>query len=152
MEKSDEKNEFEKRQKVKKAERSKIAQENLLLLADSLYNQFQQGMAGRQQGVSELNNQFTQGMGLHQQGVQDILSQRQANLGQLSGLMGLGQQMGVPQFENFTGAGQLTTPDMMGAAQSQYGANMDKTNAANADKANTMKTVGTVASIAAAAF
>lgn len=120
--------------------------------AQNLNNQFQQGMAGRQQGVSELNNQFTQGMGLHQQGVQDILSQRQANLGQLSGLMGLGQQMGVPQFENFTGAGQLTTPDMMGAAQNQYGANLDKTNAANADKANTMKTVGTVASIAAAAF
>lgn len=60
--------------------------------------------------------------------------------------------MGVPQFENFTGAGALATPDMMGAAQNQYGADLDKTNAANADKANTMKTVGTVASIAAAAF
>ena len=109
-------------------------------------------MMAAQAGIQQGNTMFGQQNQLHQQGVQDILSQRQANLGQLSGLMGLGQQMGVPQFENFTGAGQLTTPDLMGAAQNQYGANLDKTNAANADKANTMKTVGTVASIAAAAF
>lgn len=109
-------------------------------------------MMAAQAGIQQGNTMFGQQNQLHQQGVQDILSQKQANLGQLSGLMGLGQQMGVPQFENFTGAGALTTPDMMGAAQNQYGANMDKTNAANADKANTMKTVGTVASIAAAAF
>lgn len=109
-------------------------------------------MMAAQAGIQQGNTMFGQQNQLHQQGVNDILQQRQANLGQLSGLMGLGQQMGVPQFENFTGAGQLTTPDMMGAAQNQYGANMDKTNAANADKANTMKTVGTVASIAAAAF
>ena len=109
-------------------------------------------MMAEQAGIQQGNTMFGQQNQLHQQGVQDILSQKQANLGQLSGLMGLGQQMGVPQFENFTGAGALATPDMMGAAQNQYGANLDKTNAANADKANTMKTVGTVASIAAAAF
>ena len=112
---------------------------------------FGQGMQGYQQGVQNLNNQFQQGMGLHQQGVQDILAQKQANLGQLSGIMGLGQAMGVPQFNQFGQAGAYQTPDLMGAAQNQYGANLDKTNAANADKANTMKTVGTVASIAAMA-
>jgi len=44
MEKTDEKNEFERKLNIKKAEKSKIAQENLLLLADTLYNQFQQGI------------------------------------------------------------------------------------------------------------
>ena len=44
MEKSDEKNEFEKRQNLKKAEKSKQAEAQLLGLADTLYNQFQQGI------------------------------------------------------------------------------------------------------------
>jgi len=42
MEKSDEKNEFEKKQNIKKAEKSRRAEEKLLGLADALYNQFEQ--------------------------------------------------------------------------------------------------------------
>jgi hypothetical protein len=110
------------------------------------------GMMGAQAGIQQGNTMFGQQNQLHQQGVSDILNQKQANVNQLQGLMGLGQQMGVPQFENFTGAGALATPDLMGAANSQYNANLDKTNASNADSANTMKTVGTIASIAAIAF
>lgn len=148
-------------QRQRAAKEAQMAAMGLSLGSGQAYNTQQEllndsenrsAMMGAQAGIQQGNTMFGQQNQLHQQGVQDILSQKQANLGQLSGLMGLGQQMGVPQFENFTGAGALTTPDMMGAAQSQYGANMDKTNAANADKANTMKTVGTVASIAAAAF
>lgn len=108
-------------------------------------------MMGAQAGIQQGNTMFGQQNQLHQQGVQDILNQKQANLGQLSGIMGLGQSMGVPQFNQFGQAGAYQTPDLMGAAQNQYGANLDKTNAANADKANTMKTAGTVASIAAMA-
>lgn len=108
-------------------------------------------MMAAQAGIQQGNTMFGQQNQLHQQGVQDILAQKQANLGQLSGIMGLGQSMGVPQFNQFGQAGAYQTPDLMGAAQNQYGANLDKTNAANADKANTMKTVGTVASIAAMA-
>jgi DNA topoisomerase-6 subunit A len=44
MEKSDEKNEFEKKQNIKKAEKSRRAEEKLLGLADALYNQFEQGI------------------------------------------------------------------------------------------------------------
>lgn len=108
-------------------------------------------MMGAQAGIQQGNTMFGQQNQLHQLGVNDILNQKQANLGQLSGIMGLGQSMGVPQFNQFGQAGAYQTPDLMGAAQNQYGANLDKTNAANADKANTMKTVGTVASIAAMA-
>lgn len=108
-------------------------------------------MMAAQAGIQQGNTMFGQQNQLHQQGVQDILAQKQANLGQLSGIMGLGQAMGVPQFNQFGQAGAYQTPDLMGAAQNQYGANLDKTNAANADKSNTMKTVGTVASIAAMA-
>jgi hypothetical protein len=120
--------------------------------AQNLNNQFTQGMAGRQQGVSELNNQFNQGMGLNQQGIQNILQQRGANLAQMQGLMGLGQSVGQPQFNQFGQTGAYNTPDLMGAAQGNYNAQMDKTNAKNADKSNTMSTVGTVAGIAAVAF
>ncbi len=109
-------------------------------------------MMGAQAGIQQGNTMFGQQNQLHQQGVQDILGQRQANLGQLQGLMGLGQSMGTPQFSNYNQAGQYQIPDMMGAAQQGYNADLNKTNAKNADNANTMKTVGTVASIAAAAF
>jgi DNA topoisomerase-6 subunit A len=44
MEKSDAKNEFEKKQNIKKAEKSRRAEEKLLGLADALYNQFEQGI------------------------------------------------------------------------------------------------------------
>jgi hypothetical protein len=67
-------------------------------------------------------------------------------------LFGLGQQMGVPQFDNFTAAGQYQTPDLMGAAQGQYNAGMDKTNAANSDSNRNAQVAGTVVMAAAAAF
>ena len=110
------------------------------------------GMMGAQAGIQQGNTMFGQGMQLNQQGVNNILQQRQANIAQLQGLMGLGQSQGVPTFQNFSQVGQLTAPNLMGAANSQYEADMNKTNAANADKSNTMNTVGTVASIAAVAF
>lgn len=110
------------------------------------------GLMAAQAGIQQGNTMFGQQNQLHQQGVQDILNQKQANLGQLSGLFGLGQAQGVPTFQNFGQAGQLTAPNISGAAQNQYEADLTKTNAANADKSNTMNTIGTVASIAAVAF
>jgi len=89
---------------------------------------------------------------LHQQGVSDILNQKQANINQMQGLFGLGQQVGVPQFDNFTASGAYQTPDLMGAAQGQYNAGMDKTNAANSDSNRNAQVAGTVVMAAAAAF
>jgi hypothetical protein len=123
---------------------------NLMAQLGDQTNRF--GMEAAQRGITQGNTMFGQQNQLHQQGVSDILNQKQANINQMQGLFGLGQQMGVPQFDNFTAAGSYQTPDLMGAANQGYQANMDETNAGNADKANTMKTVGTIASIAAIAF
>ena len=109
-------------------------------------------MMGAQAGIQQGNTMFGQQNQLHQQGVQDILQQRQANLGQLQGLMGLGQQMGVPQFNSFNQMGAYQTPDLMGAAQGQYGAQMDKTNASNADSSRNAQMAGTAVTAAAAVF
>lgn len=123
---------------------------NLMAQLGDQTNRF--GMEAAQRGIAQGNTMFGQQNQLHQQGVSDILNQKQANINQMQGLFGLGQQMGVPQFDNFTAAGAYQTPDLMGAANQGYQADMDETNAGNADKANTMKTVGTIASIAAIAF
>jgi hypothetical protein len=110
------------------------------------------GMMGAQAGIAQGNQMFNQQMGLRQQGINDILQQRGANLAQMQGLMGLGQNMAVPQFNQFGQTGAYNTPDLMGAAQGNYNAQMDKTNASNADKANTQQAIGTVATVAAIAF
>lgn len=119
-----------------------------------LNNQFTQGMQGRQQGVSELNNQFTQGMGLHTTGTSDILNQKAANINQLQGLMGLGQQVGAPSYNGFTPTGAYQVPDQMAAQQAGYNANLQGASARNADSANNQKSamqgIGTAASVAAA--
>jgi len=110
------------------------------------------GMMGAQAGINQGNTMFGQQKELHQQGVSDILGKRQANLGNLTGLMGIGKEMGTPKFDSFTPAGAYQTPDLMGAASKGYDASLNTTNAGNADKANTMKTVGTIASIAATVY
>ena len=108
------------------------------------------GMEAAQRGIAQGNTMFGQQNALRQQEIGNILSQRQANLGQLQGLMGLTQNMGTPQFDQFAQTNPYQTPDLMGAAQNQYQAGLDKSNAKNADNANTMKTIGTAATVAAA--
>jgi len=103
-------------------------------------------------GINQGNTEFGQGMLRHTTGTSDILNQRAGNLGQISGLMGLGQNLTTPQFSNVSSVGQPGAADLMGAANSQYSAALDKTNAANADKSNTMKGIGTIASIGATIF
>jgi len=119
---------------------------------NNLNSQFAQGMAGRQQGVNELNTQFGQGMQRHTTGTGDILNQRAGNLGQLSGLMGLGQNLTTPQFQNVGNVGQYNAADLLGATNAQYNAALDKTNAANADSSNNMNALGTIGSIGASIF
>jgi hypothetical protein len=103
-------------------------------------------------GINQGNTAFGQGMLRHTTGVNDILNQRTGNLAQISGLMGLGQNLTTPQFANVGSVGQPGGIDYMGAANSQYGAALDKSNAANADKSNTMKGIGTAAQIGASIF
>ena len=88
---------------------------NLMAQLGDQTNRF--GMEAAQRGIAQGNTMFGQQNQLHQQGVSDILNQKQANINQMQGLFGLGQQMGVPQFDNFTAAGAYQTPDLMGAAE-----------------------------------
>lgn len=103
-------------------------------------------------GIDQGNKEFTQGMQAHQTGVNDILQQRQGNLGQLSGLMGLIDKVKNPTFQNVNNVGTYNPADLMAAQKAQYDAALNKSNAGNADKSNTMGTIGTVASVAATLF
>ena len=85
---------------------------NLMAQLGDQTNRF--GMEAAQRGITQGNTMFGQQNQLHQQGVSDILNQKQANLGQLQGLFGLGQQMGVPQFNNFSAATRVPDPGLDG--------------------------------------
>lgn len=102
-------------------------------------------MSGIQQG----NVEFGQGLQLNQADINNMLRQRQANLAQTQGLMGLaGPQVGMPELPGFatpSGGGQ-TVPNLMNAAQSQYQAKLDKANAKGGGFFNTL--LGTVGGIA----
>jgi hypothetical protein len=108
------------------------------------------GMMGAQAGIQQGNIMFGQQNALRQQEIQNILAQRQANLGQLSGLMGLTQNMGTPQFSQVNTPAPYQTANLMGAAQNQYQAQVD---AANAKAANSpWGTIGSLAGMAAGSF
>ena len=107
-------------------------------------------MMAAQAGIQQGNTMFGQGMQLRQQGANEMLAQKSANLGQLSGLMGLQQNLGTPQFSNYNQV-QAPTLDLMGALNNNYNQQMNTTNAQNADSANKQQAVGQAASIAAAA-
>jgi hypothetical protein len=79
-------------------------------------------------GIQQGNTMFGQGMQARQQGVGETLQQNQANLGKLSGLMGLARGPQMPQFQNVNQVGMAPTADLMGAAKQQYGADVGRYN------------------------
>jgi hypothetical protein len=87
-------------------------------------------LAGIQQG----NTMFGQGMQARQQGVGETLQQKQANLGQLQGLMGMGRGAQMPTFQGVNQVGMAPTADIMGAAEKQFGAQRDAYNAEQAQR------------------
>lgn len=103
-------------------------------------------------GINQGNTEFTQGMDAHRQGISDITGEREANIGQVGGLMALGGNVTNPQFADYYQGGPYQIADLLGAATNQYGASLDKTNAANADKSSGMQALGTVASIGATIY
>lgn len=103
------------------------------------------------EGINQGNTEFNQGMQTHQQGISDIAEQEKANMQKLGGMMGLGQQMGIPQFNDYYQSQPYQVADLTGAAQNTYQADLNRTNAKNADKASTSSTIGTGIGMAAAA-
>jgi hypothetical protein len=92
-------------------------------------------LAGIQQG----NVQFGQGMQARQQGVGETLQGEQANLGKLTGLMGMGRDAKMPTFSSFAHATPGPVADITGAAKATYGAERD---AYNADEAERQQLLG----------
>lgn len=115
-------------------------------------NENQADMQAIMAGINQGNTEFGQGMQAHNAGVQDILSQKQANLGQLSGLMGLRQNAGNVQFQNIGQTPQLGAVDYAQLANQAYNQQLNTTNAANADKAaknqSMVQGIGAVAGLA----
>lgn len=85
---------------------------------------------------------------LRQQEIAEMLAQRGQPLNELNALL-TGQQVQTPQMPTFSTAGKSDTPQLLGAAQSQYSAALDKTNASNAAFGNLM---GGAASLGGAAM
>lgn len=116
-------------------------------------NENQADMQAILAGINQGNTEYGQAMQGRQQGVNEMLGQKQANLGQLSGLMGLRQSVGSPAFQSIGQTPQLGNVDYTQLANQAYQQQLNTTNAANADKAasNQAKTgiLGTVAGIAA---
>lgn len=113
-------------------------------------------MMGAQAGIQQGNTMFGQGLQLNQQGNQNVLNERSANLGQLSGMLGLQNTIGSPQFQSIGSVPQLSGVNYTDLANQQYNQQLNASNAANADKAAknqaTTSALGTVATIGMMAF
>jgi hypothetical protein len=107
------------------------------------------GMEAAQRGIAQGNTMFGQQNALRQQEIGNILSQRQANLGNLQGLMGLTQYMGTPSFNQVSTPAPYNTANLMGAAENQYKAQLDAANAKNASRGGLL---GSIAGIAGTAL
>lgn len=119
-------------------------------------NENQADMQAIMAGINQGNTEYQQALAGRTQGAQEILQQKQANLGQLSGLMGLQQSVGNPNFQSVGQTPQLGTVDYANLANQAYQQQLNTTNAANADKAasnqSKQQALGTVAGIAASFF
>lgn len=85
---------------------------------------------------------------LRQQEIAEMLAQRGQPLNELNALL-TGQQVQTPQMPTFNTAGKSETPQLLTAAQNQYSAALDATNASNAGFGNLL---GGVASLGGAAM
>jgi hypothetical protein len=88
---------------------------------------------GQQFGLNQsyANQQNT----LRQQALAEQAQRRGMSLNEMNALMS-GQQVNMPNMPQFNTAGISQTPNLLGAAQSQYGAALDASNAKNAGISN----------------
>lgn len=80
-----------------------------------------------------------------QQAISEEAMRRSMPLNELNALL-TGQQVGMPQMPSFVASGQAQTPDLLGAANMQYQAGLDRTNANNAFMNSLMGTAGQLGS------
>jgi hypothetical protein len=84
---------------------------------------------------------------LRQQAIAEQMQRRGMSLNEMNALL-TGQQVGMPQMPNFSQAGRAETPNILGATQMGYNAQMDAYNAQQQGLANTLGGIGNIASTA----
>lgn len=94
-------------------------------------------IAGRQQQGQEGMAQFSTGLQGLQQQIQNALLERQTPLNEISAFRS-GTQVNMPQFQSYGQQPFTGGPDLLGAAQSQYNAQMGNYNAQQAGSNNLM--------------
>jgi hypothetical protein len=92
---------------------------------------FQQGLLGGAQGFGQQLQAGQFGNAQRLQQLQERLGLRQQDMGALDWLMN-GQQVGMPQFGGYSQAGMGQAPDLMGAAQAGYNAQLEQQKNKNA--------------------
>ncbi len=100
----------------------------------------------QQQGLQAQQAAFQNA--LRQQAIQEEMARRGASLNEMNALL-QGQNVSMPNFNDFMGAARGETPDLLGATGQQYKAQMDYTNAKNA---RDRQIFGDVANIATSLF
>lgn len=79
-----------------------------------------------------LNQQYANAQNqLRQQAITEMLQRRGTSLNEMNALLN-GQQVNMPQMPTFNASGMAQTPDIMGALQNTYNANLANSNAQNA--------------------
>ena len=94
--------------------------------------------AGNQAAAQQygLNQQFANSQNqLRQQAIAEMLQRRGTSLNEMNALLN-GQQVQMPQMPSFNTAGMAQTPNIVGALQSQYDAQLGAYNAQNAGMNN----------------
>jgi hypothetical protein len=121
----------------------------------ALQHMFSNQMAANQQNFGQLQQQQEFQQRLRQQAIAEQQMARSQPLNELNALL-TGQQVGMPQMPSFHSAGMAATPNLLGAANMGYNAQLGAYNADLAQRQSqqqgTMQAVGTAAAIAAMFF
>lgn len=107
---------------------------------------FGQQLQANNQNYSQQTQSANYQNQLRQQQIAEALQQRGMSLNDINSLMS-GQQVSNPQFASFGQAGQAQTPDLLGAANAQYGAAQNSQNASNAFGGQMLGAAGSIASM-----
>lgn len=104
-------------------------------------NQAQQQQFGQNMQYANMMNQ------LRQQAIAEQMQRRGMSLNEMNALL-TGQQVGMPQMPRFNASGVAETPNILGATQMGYNAQLDQFNAQQQGMANFMGGLGNIASTA----
>lgn len=141
------------------ANRASSQEFNQDLAAQQFRNQAFGQMAGMDiNRMNAMNQALAQQQGLEQnyagfqndlraRAIQEEAMRRSMSLNEMNALLS-GQQISMPTFSSFTPAQMGQAPNLMGAAQNTFDAQMGAVNAANAQRGQTMNTLGNIATAA----